>query len=90
MSWCASKGAPGGGGDRRSRRSSKGASSRGGDSSNYISGDNRSELVVLKNRFNGQTGPAGKLSYGIETGRLTQALFDNDTPSSAPASYDDF
>ena len=27
-------------------------------------GDNRSELVVLKNRFNGQTGPAGKLSYG--------------------------
>ncbi|ABP87931.1 primase/helicase [Synechococcus phage Syn5] len=54
-------------------------------------GDNRSELVVLKNRFNGQTGPAGKLSYGLETGRLTQALFDaTDSPSPAPTSYDDF
>ena len=54
------------------------------------SGDNRSELVVLKNRFNGQTGPAGKLSYGIETGRLTQALFDDNSPSPTPTSYDDF
>ena len=53
------------------------------------SGDNRAELVVLKNRFNGSTGPAGKLSYGSETGRLTQALFDDST-TSTPATYDDF
>jgi twinkle protein len=39
-------------------------------------GDNRSKLVVLKNRFNGQTGPAGELAYDKETGRLMPALFD--------------
>jgi len=39
-------------------------------------GDNRSKLVVLKNRFNGQTGPCDDLAYDKETGRLTTALFD--------------
>ena len=56
---------------------------------NISSGDNAAELVVLKNRFNGSTGPAGKLSYGTDTGRLTQALFDDST-TSTPATYDDF
>lgn len=56
---------------------------------NISSGDNQAELVVLKNRFNGSTGPAGKLSYGTDTGRLTQALFDDST-TSTPATYDDF
>lgn len=52
------------------------------------SGENRSELVVLKNRFNGQTGPAGKLMYSNETGRLIEAVFDNE--SKATASSDDY
>ena len=52
-------------------------------------GDNRSQLVVLKNRFSGQTGPAGKLAFKQETGRLQAALFD-DEPTATPATYDDF
>ena len=56
---------------------------------NIAAGDSRSELVVLKNRFNGQTGPAGQLAYHTETGRLQTALdFDND--STQPTGYDDF
>ena len=56
---------------------------------NIAAGDSRSELVVLKNRFNGQTGPAGQLAYHTETGRLKTALdFDND--STQPTGYDDF
>ena len=39
-------------------------------------GDNRAKVFVLKNRFNGQTGPADDLVYDKETGRLTAALFD--------------
>ena len=54
------------------------------------SGENRAELVVLKNRFNGQTGPAGKLAYGTETGRLTEALFDESSTSTTPTDYGDF
>ena len=52
-------------------------------------GDNRSCLKVLKNRFNGQTGPAGNLAYDSETGRLQTALFDS-SDSTTPTSYDDF
>ena len=52
-------------------------------------GDNRSCLKVLKNRFNGQTGPAGSLAYDSETGRLQTALFDS-SDSTTPTSYDDF
>ena len=56
---------------------------------NIAAGDNAAELVVLKNRFNGQTGPAGQLQYNKETGRLENALF---TPmdSTSPTDYDDF
>ena len=56
---------------------------------NIAAGDNRAELVVLKNRFNGQTGPAGQLAYHTETGRLQTALFDP-TDSTKPTDYDDF
>ena len=56
---------------------------------NIAAGDNRSELVVLKNRFNGQTGPAGQLAYHQETGRLQTALF-NAIDSTQPTGYDDF
>ena len=56
---------------------------------NIAAGDNRSELVVLKNRFNGQTGPAGQLAYHTDTGRLQTALFDA-VDSTQPTSYDDF
>ena len=56
---------------------------------NISAGDNRSELVVLKNRFNGQTGPAGQLAYDTETGRLQTALDFADN-STQPISYDDF
>ena len=56
---------------------------------NISAGDNRAELVVLKNRFNGSTGPAGHLTYSTETGRMTAALaFDTD--STTPTKYDDF
>lgn len=55
---------------------------------NISAGDSRSELVVLKNRFNGQTGPAGQLAYNQETGRLAPALFD--ATDSTPPTYDDF
>ena len=56
---------------------------------NIASGDTGSDLVVLKNRFNGQTGPAGQLAYNTETGRLQTALdFTND--STQPLKYDDF
>ena len=52
-------------------------------------GDGQSQLVVLKNRHSGRTGPAGKLTYGQETGRLTEALFD-EKPTITPATYEDF
>ena len=58
-------------------------------------GDNASELKVLKNRFNGQSGPAGHLKYVKETGRLIDNL--NFTPTTStdptkdqPVSYNDF
>ena len=54
-------------------------------------GDNRAQLRVLKNRFNGQTGPAGGLSYSTETGRMTEALdFDTDDKPATPTDYGDF
>ena len=45
------------------------------------SGASFSKLKVLKNRFNGQTGPAGTLVYDMATGRLTEV-----TPQLAMAS----
>ena len=41
---------------------------------NISGGDNSAELVVLKNRFTGRTGPAGTLNFCQETGRLTETL----------------
>ena len=56
---------------------------------NIAAGDNSAELVVLKNRFNGQTGPAGQLSYNKETGRLQTGLF-SPIDSTKPTDYADF
>ena len=54
-------------------------------------GESTSELVVLKNRFTGVTGPAGHLSYSKETGRLIELpTAPEQSTSSAPATYDDF
>ena len=52
-------------------------------------GDGQSQLVVLKNRFSGRTGPSGRLIYGQDTGRLIPALLD-DKPTTTPATYEDF
>lgn len=57
---------------------------------NITSGDNLSELVVLKNRFNGSTGPAGFLSYGKETGRLISVDSPTSTPTTTSDDYEDF
>ena len=54
---------------------------------NISSGDNLSELVVLKNRFNGMTGPAGLLNYNQDTGRLKE-IASTTRPEST--NYDDF
>ena len=56
---------------------------------NISSGESTAELVVLKNRFNGHTGPAGVLSYGKDTGRLVEISTStaNETEGS---SYEDF
>ena len=50
-------------------------------------GDNSAELVVLKNRFTGRTGPAGTLTFDQETGRLTESLT---AASSSSDDYSDF
>ena len=59
---------------------------------NISAGDNKSDLVVLKNRFNGGTGPAGTLAYHPDTGRLQTCLdFSTDTPTTTDeVSYEDF
>jgi twinkle protein len=41
---------------------------------NISAGDNAASLRVLKNRFNGQTGPAGDLAHQTSTGRLVTNL----------------
>lgn len=58
---------------------------------NIAAGENQTEMVVLKNRFNGQTGPAGKLAFNSETGRLQACLaFDSPNNPTTPTSYGDF
>jgi twinkle protein len=63
---------------------------------NLSAGESHSELVVLKNRFNGKTGPAGFISYNNETGRMLEdatASFKQSklTPTTrAPDDYLDF
>lgn len=41
---------------------------------NLSGGEDHSTIRVLKNRFNGQTGPAGAIQYSTETGRMTEDL----------------
>jgi twinkle protein len=54
---------------------------------NISSGNNTAELVTLKNRFNGRTGPSGVLSYSPDTGRLVEIKSTEPTNSD---SYEDF
>lgn len=56
---------------------------------NITEGDSGTSVVVLKNRFNGCTGPALELAYNPETGRLLPALFDS-TTTTKPNDYQDF
>lgn len=46
---------------------------------NLSDGEDAAGLRVLKNRFNGQTGPAGTICYNVATGRMTESL--NFTPT---------
>ena len=52
------------------------------------SGSDECELVTLKNRFNGRTGPCGTLKYDADTGRLLEHIPSFDTPSQE--TYSDF
>ena len=54
---------------------------------NISSGNSFSEMKVLKNRFNGQTGPAGTLVYDLNTGRLTEST---QALTATTTDYDDF
>ena len=54
---------------------------------NISAGDNMSELIVMKNRFNGSTGSAGILNYSKDTGRLIEITKPTE---SSPDSYGDF
>lgn len=50
------------------------------------SGSNTSELTLLKNRWSGQCGPCGTLTYSKETGRLVEFLNSETTNDT----YEDF
>jgi len=52
---------------------------------NISAGDNSTSIKVLKNRHNGNCGPAGELTYSKDTGRLTSAIHFEPTTN-----YDDF
>jgi twinkle protein len=56
---------------------------------NLSAGDNLANIRVLKNRFNGQTGPAGTIVFNKETGRMTEDL-STTFESSASDDYTDF
>jgi twinkle protein len=60
---------------------------------NLSAGDNVANIRVLKNRFNGQTGPAGSILFNKDTGRMTEDLtsaFDSPSTPSSNDSYSDF
>ena len=57
---------------------------------NISAGDDKACLKVLKNRFNGQTGPAGNLHYVKDTGRLQTDLHFTEPTSPDAVSYADF
>lgn len=50
---------------------------------NLSAGEDHSNIRVLKNRFNGQTGPAGTICFDTQTGRMREdalAAFNSTTP----------
>jgi twinkle protein len=51
---------------------------------NLSSGEDHSNIRVLKNRFNGQTGPAGTISFDTSTGRMKE-----DVASAFDSTYTD-
>jgi hypothetical protein len=53
---------------------------------NLSAGDNMANIRVLKNRFNGQTGQAGTITFNGSTGRMTEDLSTAFKPT---PSYDD-
>lgn len=60
---------------------------------NLSSGQNNAAIRVLKNRFNGQTGKAGMITYNSETGRMIEDLtsdFKDDSTSKSSSEYGDF
>ncbi len=54
---------------------------------NLSSGQDFSNLRVLKNRFNGQTGPAGTVRFNTETGRMQESLDFSSTTTTTDDSY---
>jgi twinkle protein len=58
---------------------------------NLSAGQNHANIRVLKNRFNGQTGPAGTIVFDGSTGRMREDLTAafTETPS-VPDDYTDF
>jgi twinkle protein len=55
---------------------------------NLSAGDNMANIRVLKNRFNGQTGPAGTIAFDQTTGRMKEDLTTAFT--STPSVSDDY
>jgi len=53
---------------------------------NLSAGDNMANIKVLKNRFNGQTGQAGTITFNGSTGRMTEDLSTAFKPT---PTYDD-
>jgi len=54
---------------------------------NLSAGDNMANIRVLKNRFNGQTGQAGTITFNGSTGRMTEDLT---TAFKPPTEIDDY
>jgi twinkle protein len=54
---------------------------------NLSAGENTANIRVLKNRFNGQTGPAGAICFKAETGRMVEDL--SESFSTTATTYDD-
>jgi twinkle protein len=54
------------------------------------SGKNNANIRVLKNRFNGKTGPAGTIVFDSETGRMKEDLTATFETTSSPTASDDY
>ena len=55
---------------------------------NLSAGENTANIRVLKNRFNGQTGPAGAIRFKAETGRMVEDLTESFS-TTATTTYND-